>query len=82
MLLSEAYFQVAEEMRVAPPPPTLNRAANPLQKNTGTGRLYRERGRSTVPKEWDTDQMALCAGSFELKCANGISVFVGLDTDF
>ncbi|MGC6506809.1 MAG: tetratricopeptide repeat protein [Myxococcota bacterium] len=52
VLLSEAYFQVAEEMRVAPPPPTLNREQQIRfqKKQLERADFIDERGRSYCAK--------------------------------
>ena len=52
VLLSDAYFQVAEEMRVAPPPPKLNREQQIIfqKKQRERADFIDERGRSYCAK--------------------------------
>ena len=76
VLLSEAYFQVADEMRVAPPPPALSREQQIRfqKKQLERADFIDERGRSYCAKGVGySDQMGFQGQSREAldSCANG-----------
>ena len=76
VLLSEAYFQVADEMRVAPPPPALSREQQIRfqKKQLERADFIDERGRSYCAKGVGySDQMGFQGQSRQAldSCANG-----------